>query len=420
MRLKVFLAVLSILGLSSCASGLLRKTTEFEKIHHGFTGIILLDAESGKNIYQYNAHKSFTPASNNKILSLYSAIKSLEDSIITFRYRETEDSLIFSATGDPGLLDPEVSSNITLQFLRNSKDSIYYQKANWKQEVYGAGWSWDDFEYAFSPQISAMPIYGNTVSFTMVNKDLKVSPGIFTNYAQTINSETLEKLKGTNQFRVPKKLQKNDTLRIPFETSEDLSIRIIEQEIGRTIKIIPPGPKASHIIKSTASDSLYKQMMHTSDNLIAEQLLIMISEKISDTMSTEIAIDYAKNNFFKGLPDDFQWADGSGLSRYNMNTPANLATILKYLLGEKGEDWVSTIFSTAGKHGTLTNLLTDEEAFVFAKSGSLKNNYSLSGYLRTNSDRLLIFSIMNSNHMNSPEEIKAEVSKLLIHIRNNY
>ena len=420
MRLKVFLTVLSILGLSSCTSALLRKTTEFEKIHHGFTGIILLDAESGKNIYQYNAHKSFTPASNTKILSLYSAIKSLEDSIFTFRYRKTEDSLIFSATGDPGLLDPEVSSNITLQFLRNSKDSIYYQKANWKQEVYGAGWSWDDFEYAFSPQISAMPIYGNTVSFTMVNKDLKVSPGIFTNYTQTINSETLEKLKGTNQFRVPKKLQKNDTLRIPFETSEDLSIRIIEEEIGRTIKIIPPGPKASHIIKSTASDSLFKQMMHTSDNLIAEQLLIMISEKISDTMSTEIAIDYAKNNFFKGLPDEFQWVDGSGLSRYNMNTPANLATILKYLLGEKGEDWVSTIFPTAGKHGTLTNLLTDEEAFVFAKSGSLKNNYSLSGYLRTNSDRLLIFSIMNSNHMNSPEEIKAEVSKLLIHIRNNY
>lgn len=103
-----------------------------------------------------------------------------------------------------------------------------------------------------------------------------------------------------------------------------------------------------------------------------------------------------------------------------MNTPANLATILKYLLGEKGVDWVSTIFPTAGKHGTLANLLTDEEAFVFAKSGSLKNNYSLSGYLRTNSDRLLIFSIMNSNHMNSPEEIKAEVSKLLIHIRNNY
>lgn len=420
MRLKVFIAVLSILGLSSCASALLRKTTEFEKIHHGFTGIILLDAESGKNIYQYNAHKSFTPASNTKILSLYSAIKSLEDSIFTFRYRKTEDSLIFSATGDPGLLDPEVSSNITLQFLRNSKDSIYYQKANWKQEVYGAGWSWDDFEYAFSPQISAMPIYGNTVSFTMVNKDLKVSPGIFTNYTQTINSETLEKLKGTNQFRVPKKLQKNDTLRIPFETSEDLSIKIIEQEIGRTIKIIPPGPKASHFIRSTASDSLFKQMMHTSDNLIAEQLLIMISEKISDTMSTEIAIDYAKNNFFKGLPDEFQWADGSGLSRYNMNTPANLATILKYLLGEKGEDWVSTIFPAAGKHGTLTNLLTDEEAFVFAKSGSLKNNYSLSGYLRTNSDRLLIFSIMNSNHMNSPEEIKAEVSKLLIHIRNNY
>ncbi|WP_405200513.1 D-alanyl-D-alanine carboxypeptidase [Christiangramia sp. LLG6405-1] len=420
MRLKFLIAFLSILGLSSCATGLSRKTTEFEKIHHGFTGIALLDGETGKNIYRYNAHKSFTPASNTKILSLYSAIKFLEDSIITFRYRETEDSLIFSATGDPGLLDSEVSSNSPLQLLRNSEDSIYYQKANWKQEIYGAGWSWDDFKYAFSPQISAIPVYGNAVIFTMVNEHLKVSPGIFTSYTQTINSEKLEKLKGTNQFRVPQKLQKNDTLRIPFETSEELSIRIIEEEIGRTIKIIPPGPKANHIIKSTASDSLYKQMMHTSDNLIAEQLLIMISEKITDTLSTEIAIDHARNKILKGLPDEFQWVDGSGLSRYNMNTPANLASILKRLLDEKGEAWVSTIFPTAGKHGTLANLLTDEKAFVFAKSGSLKNNYSLSGYLRTNSDRLLIFSIMNSNHMSSAKDIKAEVSKLLIHIRNNY
>ncbi|WP_298525368.1 D-alanyl-D-alanine carboxypeptidase [uncultured Christiangramia sp.] len=420
MRLTVFLAVLFILGLSSCATSLSRKTTKFEKIHHGFTGIALLDAETGKNIYQYNAHKSFTPASNTKILSLYSAIKFLEDSIITFRYRKAKDSLIFSATGDPGLLDSEVSSSTSLQFLRNSKDSIYYQKANWKQKMYGAGWSWDDFEYAFSPQISAIPVYGNTASFTMENKDLKVSPEIFSNYTRTINSETLEKLKGTNEFRIPQKLQKNDTLRIPFETSEELSIRIIEEEIGRTIKIIPPGPKACHNIKSVASDSVYKQMMHTSDNLIAEQVLIMISEKMTDTMSTKISIDHAKNNIFKGLPDEFQWADGSGLSRYNMNTPANLAIILKVLLDEKGKAWVSTIFPTAGKHGTLANLLTDEEAFVFAKSGSLKNNYSLSGYLKTNSDRLLTFSIMNSNHMSSAKEIKAEVSKLLIHIRNNY
>jgi D-alanyl-D-alanine carboxypeptidase/D-alanyl-D-alanine-endopeptidase (penicillin-binding protein 4) len=420
MRLKVFIVVLSILGLSSCATGLSRKTTEFEKIHHGFTGIVILDAETGKSIYRYNAHKSFTPASNTKILSLYSAVKFLEDSIITFRYRKAKDSLIFSATGDPGLLVPEVSYNTSLQFLRNSQDSIYYQKAKWKQEVYGAGWSWDDFEYAFSPQISAIPIYGNTVSFTMVNKHLKVSPKIFTKYTQTNNSETLQKLRGMNQFRVPLNLQKNDTLRIPFETSEELSIRILEQEIGRTIKTIPPGPKASHIIKSVASDSLYKQMMHTSDNLIAEQLLIMISEKITDTMSTEIAINHARNKFFKELPDEFQWVDGSGLSRYNMNTPANLATILKRLLDEKGEARVSTIFPTAGKHGTLANLLTDEKAFVFAKSGSLKNNYSLSGYLRTNSNRLLIFSIMTSNHMSSAKEIKAEVSEILIHIRNNY
>lgn len=421
MRLKIFTAILFALGLiCSCAPGLSRKTEAFEKDHHGFTGMILLDAESGKELFQYNAHKAFTPASNTKILSLYAAIHFLDDSIHTFRYRNSKDSLIFSATGDPGLLNAEFSSSAALEFLRNSRDSIYYQKANWKQAAYGAGWSWDDFKYAFSPQISAIPVYGNIVSLSQSNEGLLISPGIFQDSIMYCDVNRLEKLEGRNQFMIPRNIQKQDTFRVPFKTSEELSIQILEQETGRSITMIPPGEKASETIKSIASDSLYKQMMHQSDNLIAEQLLIMISEKLTDTMSTRSAIDQTRKKLLNDLPDEFQWADGSGLSRYNMNSPANLANILQCIWNKKKETWIATIFPTAGKDGTLADILTDEDAFVFAKSGTLKNNYSLSGYLKTNSDRLLIFSIMNSNHLGSPKQIKTEISKLLIHIRNRY
>lgn len=184
--------------------------------------------------------------------------------------------------------------------------------------------------------------------------------------------------------------------------------------------IISTNHKLNQGVKGVAADSLYKKMMHQSDNLIAEQLLIMSAMKLSDTMDNRIAIKYAQKTIFKSLPDVYQWVDGSGLSRYNQNTPYNMALILQQLFKVKGIDWVTGIFPTAGKHGTLANLQIEEPVIVYAKSGSLKNNYSLSGYLKTRKNRLIIFSIMNSNHMLSGSEIRSAVSKVVQSIGNRY
>ena len=78
------------------------------------------------------------------------------------------------------------------------------------------------------------------------------------------------------------------------------------------------------------------------------------------------------------------------------------------------------IFSTGGVSGTIKNWYAAEQPYVFAKTGTLKHNHSLSGYLKTNSGKTLIFSFMNNHYPFSSTQVKTEMQSLLEDIRENY
>jgi len=112
--------------------------------------------------------------------------------------------------------------------------------------------------------------------------------------------------------------------------------------------------------------------------------------------------------------------DGSGLSRYNLITPRTLVTILDKILKELPREGLFKLLPAGGKEGTLKNWYASDIPYIFAKSGSLRNNYSLSGYLKTKSGKLMIFSFMNNNYVASSSEIKKAMEKMFLEIRNSY
>ena len=73
-------------------------------------------------------------------------------------------------------------------------------------------------------------------------------------------------------------------------------IDLIGQASGKQIKQIEDyhRPKTFETLAGVAADSLYKWMLQPSDNLFAEQILMMISGNSSDTLSTERAIELAQ------------------------------------------------------------------------------------------------------------------------------
>jgi D-alanyl-D-alanine carboxypeptidase/D-alanyl-D-alanine-endopeptidase (penicillin-binding protein 4) len=160
-------------------------------------------------------------------------------------------------------------------------------------------------------------------------------------------------------------------------------------------------------------------MIHPSDNFIAEQLLFVCASEKNLPLQTAEIIEFAIDSLLQNLPDAPVWRDGSGMSRYNMFTPRSMVHVLNNLYQDIDIATLFTIFPTGGKSGTIKNLYAGNPPYVFAKTGTISNNHCLSGYIRTNSGKVLIFSFMNNHYVGSSSVYKAEMQRVLEWIRDN-
>jgi D-alanyl-D-alanine carboxypeptidase/D-alanyl-D-alanine-endopeptidase (penicillin-binding protein 4) len=160
-------------------------------------------------------------------------------------------------------------------------------------------------------------------------------------------------------------------------------------------------------------------MMHRSDNFFAEQSLLMVSNEMLGVMNDEKIIDTLLKTDFKDLPQKPRWADGSGLSRYNLFTPQDFVFILDKMKNEFGMERIKVVFPTGGE-GTLSNYYKTDSNYFFAKTGSLSGVAALSGYIYTKKGKLLIFSALVNNHQASATAVRRAVEKFLQKLRKKY
>jgi serine-type D-Ala-D-Ala carboxypeptidase/endopeptidase (penicillin-binding protein 4) len=102
-----------------------------------------------------------------------------------------------------------------------------------------------------------------------------------------------------------------------------------------------------------------------------------------------------------GIPDtQYVIADGSGLSRYNFLTAHMLVRILRQMARDPHHAAAfEATMPIAGKDGTLERRMkgTRAENNVRAKTGTISNVRSLSGYVRTRDNELIGFSVIANN-----------------------
>jgi D-alanyl-D-alanine carboxypeptidase/D-alanyl-D-alanine-endopeptidase (penicillin-binding protein 4) len=159
--------------------------------------------------------------------------------------------------------------------------------------------------------------------------------------------------------------------------------------------------------------------MYRSDNFFAEQTLLMSGARRLGVMDDERIIDTLLNTDLKDLPQRPQWVDGSGLSRYNLITPKDFVWLLNRMKNEFGMERMKSILPTGGA-GTLSNYYKQDSGFIFAKTGSLSGVIALSGYLITEKNRLLIFSVLVNNHQGNAGAVRRDVEAFLQDIRKKY
>jgi D-alanyl-D-alanine carboxypeptidase/D-alanyl-D-alanine-endopeptidase (penicillin-binding protein 4) len=449
-------------------------------------GICVYEPATGKYLYNYQGDKYFVPASNTKLPTCYAAMKYLGDSLVGLRYgfSEARDSngmvLAIQPAGDPTFLHPDFKNQPAFSFLQRQKkrfaNRMAFMDTVWKDNQWGSGWSWNDYDADYMPERSSMPVFGNLVNIKLNDlKDrnidsgyVKAGTGLEMGHIDLFKSQSLyfDSLLNENccslsrenllsekpRLRIKRSLSDNKfwmeesrlafgNTSIPFVTDGSrTALWLISDSLKEEFKFLFPryeGNSGSfytlfsanstdrieirrwYTLHSQPTDSLLKPMMHRSDNFFAEQSLLMVSNELLGFMNDEKIIDTLLKTDFKDLPQKPRWVDGSGLSRYDLFTPQDLVAVLDKMRAGFGMERIKNILPT-GNDGTLSHYYQADSGYIFAKTGTLSGVVALSGFLYTRKNRLFIFSVLVNNHQASATGVRRAVERFIEGIREHY
>lgn len=430
---------LLLLLLSSCSiSKQLKKSADTNLLNqpglqNAHIGIAVYDVAAEKYWYRYNSNKYFIPASNTKIFTCYAGIKYLGDSLAGIKYANTANGIVLQPTGDPTLLHADFKTQPIIQFLQNTTAPLFISAANWKEDALGFGWAWDDYNSSYMAERSPLPVYGNLVNWIQdidtaaenISASIYSNPEV--NWKVKFNSTSqprfnVERKRDENVYIITEGKEPHKELAVPFLTNTlDAALELLPDTIGKAITITEEtiSPAAFKTIYSQPTDSLLKPMMHSSDNFFAEQVLLMVAAKQLGYMNTAAIIDSLLKTDLKELPQQPRWADGSGLSRYNLFTPEDFVWLLQKIKNNYSWQRITQIFAT-GNQGTLTNYYKENTGKVFLKTGTLSGQVALSGYIITNKNKILLVSVLVNNHQTSATKVRRAVEKFIQHIITQY
>lgn len=393
----------------------------------GFSGLSIFDLEGDSMLYQMHSNRNFVPASNTKIITLFSCLNILKDSILAFKYAETDTTCTFWGAADPTFLHPFFSESDVLLFLKSKASSkkIYFSDYHSTIDHFGKGWMWDDYNDQYQSELSHFPMYGNVVTFSMDKSTLNIFPkNVITQSKEKNNLKKIKRKQDGNEVIFPLMLDSIIAYyqQLPYKNANEVNLMLLEEIIGKKIfKKDIPIPEGAKIKYSLPVDTVYRRMMQVSDNLLAEHLLLQCGFSVADTISTSYTIDTIRSKYIGFIDSSAVWVDGSGLSRYNLFTPETMVSVLNNLYKNIPEDRLFSLMAIGGGHGSLKKMYNEEKVpYIFAKPGSMAGVYNLSGYLITKSGKKLSFSIMNNNFTCSVSSARKVVSQLIETIRNQY
>ena len=138
-------------------------------------------------------------------------------------------------------------------------------------------------------------------------------------------------------------------------------------------------------------------MLRDSNNFMAEQCLRIVAKEKANEGSLAMGQQLLERRFASLAPRKEAWkvGDGSGLSRSNLTSPAQIVALLNRVHATKNRKLFMESLARSGVSGTMKNRLKAElRGAVVAKTGTINGVSSLSGYVRCKSGKVALFSIL--------------------------
>ncbi len=401
-----------------------------EPFARDFTGFILVDPSTGEVIAERESAKLYTPASNTKLLTTATCLAWLpNDSLPVLSYRYDGDTLRLWGLAYPDLAKNDKTYNERIRrVLRAHAGPVEVGLHGYVQlPRFGSGWIWDDYASDYMREHSGLPVYGNALEAWRQNGTWASKPGfVVVRESQVLLKGDLERQEHSNRFEASAETPEGDTLVAPLYGAQGMVSQLLEDWTGREIRYHAealPADWGTRVWRGEPRDTLIRAMMLPSDNFLAEQLLLTAGLVAHDLTDSDEVRERASREALGLGPPELYWADGSGLSHYNMVTPEALVKLLSRLYRSYPWEQLKRLLVTGGVDGTVAGNYAGGPGrgpYVWGKTGSLRHNHCLSGFVRADSGRMLAFSFMHNHFAGSSAEYKSSMERVLVAIRDRY
>lgn len=374
---------------------------------------VVVETVSGDRLYSHQSDLRVMPASNQKIVTAVFALETLGTSYrpVT-KFWKVGSDIVIDSTGDPSLDSSEVAE--LRKKLAVKPGAIISVRQAYKPG-HGPGWEADDLAFRYAAPISALCM--DRGEFWLTAKDGCVGiphwslAKLATDPYAPEASSSMDWFTRTVTYngKVPK-----DGPVARFAQPDPA--RSVALALGGTYRATDKVPDREPDLVFTGDDvaTIAKNCLEPSDNVIAENLLLMAAGKIkplgSDPYSEaakQATAFYDRVGVRKG---DLRIQDGSGLSRHNLVTATGLAQVLRHAYQQPYRDVFLEALPAAGE-GTLGGRLAGIR--VWAKTGTIDSVSALSGYLDVGRPEPVVFSIVMNHHVFSASTARETQDRLV-------
>jgi D-alanyl-D-alanine carboxypeptidase/D-alanyl-D-alanine-endopeptidase (penicillin-binding protein 4) len=440
-------------------------------------GVVIQSLSTGEYFYNRNENKNFMPASNLKLVTTALALLQLGPD---YNYKtnlylngkikneEIKGDLILRGVGDPTITSRFYNGD-ALKVFNDWADSLVNMGIEvingniiadddaFEEEALGNGWSWDDETYYYSAipggvcfndncidlkiipakkvgQKAIIEVYPMTKYVTVLNNVVTVSDDSTTNidFYRERNTNIIQVF-GTirkSENEVNESVSVNNptkyTAQILKDVIESKGIKVKGQALDNDeLGIVRDYQKLSPLFTQVSPPlrEIVKVVNKISHNLYAEQLMKTIGYEKQKFGSFENGLK-ASEKLLKQIgidPENIQIVDGSGLSRLNLITPAQLNSLLRFMYRSRYFNDFYESLPIAGVDGTIANRMKDTRAMnnLRAKTGYINSVRSLSGYVTTTDGEMLTF-VMIANNFLVPLKLAENIQDLVCIMLSNF
>ncbi len=436
--------------------------------------VSIQDLDSTQTIYEYQSSRRLTPASNRKLITYSMAVEKLGpdykfrtefglDAPFDPKRAHYYGNVILRSNGDPSLAPPfykqQNPGDLFEQWARDlAAKGVAYVHGDLvidasafgeDQGRYPDAWDISHRNYSYAPVPSALAISQNMLrisvrpakagqaanvslapfdgGITLDNKAITRSGkagGIAAAFDQTTNNLTVSGSVRSQQGEEVVQLPLPQPLTYVSAMMKSALVKAGVSLLGKVIvqTTRPPGidpPPIKELVglhESPPLNDLLVVMMHQSDNFLAEQIWHATAARVAGMGDTARARQMEQEWYADHqLPWIEPGWDGSGLSRKDKISSAELVQVIRFMYHSVYKDYLLGALPVSGRSGTLRHRsFGGTDGRVAAKTGTLSGAASLTGFIKDKQGRpRLVFSAIGNAGGETNGRLSMRINQLL-------